>query len=368
MKIHPAAELFPLLEGDAFNELVADIRANGLIEPIITMGEEDDLTLLDGRNRLRACEEARVPPRFTPYQGDDPVGFVVSKNLRRRDLTPDQKAAIAADLATMPRGGDRRSEEFSNRRGGGLKTDAPMTKAEASQKMGVSKRRTERVATVVKQAPDLHAKVKSGEMTLATAEKEVKQRAPRGSVKAAREEKKRAKAAAQEKHFRNWETRIAESRALLQEAAQVLRASQQFGQDQKKLKRLIDVFSYENMPLFNPAHEFFEALFEGSGLPEDDPESEDEGEAQAPLSQEAQGEPEQIEEPQHNRKRQSTRTEIILAAYATSGTIPELAQRMLAHWPTPTLVKAVGKLPVAEQVALARLSDEEFNKRVQQLS
>jgi hypothetical protein len=40
--------------------------------------------VLDGRNRLRACEAANVAPIFTVYTGNDPISYVVSLNLRRR--------------------------------------------------------------------------------------------------------------------------------------------------------------------------------------------------------------------------------------------------------------------------------------------
>jgi len=34
LEFHPAANLFPLLEGEAFDALVEDIRERGLLEPL----------------------------------------------------------------------------------------------------------------------------------------------------------------------------------------------------------------------------------------------------------------------------------------------------------------------------------------------
>ena len=100
LQFHPFAEIFPLLEGKAFEEMVADMVDHGVREPIwIYEGK-----ILDGRNRCRAAIEAWVPCRVRPYEGDDPLGFVVSLNLRRRHLSESQRAMIAAGLATMRQG------------------------------------------------------------------------------------------------------------------------------------------------------------------------------------------------------------------------------------------------------------------------
>ena len=81
--LHPLCTLFPRLEGDAFDALVADIRANGLREPIILL---DDM-ILDGGNRYRACLESGVKASFEQYRGDNAAAFVISRNLHRRHLT-----------------------------------------------------------------------------------------------------------------------------------------------------------------------------------------------------------------------------------------------------------------------------------------
>lgn len=98
---HPAAELFPLMTGDEFDSLVADVREHGLIEPV-WMYDDPELgrVLLDGRNRWRACTEAGVKVETRVYTGDDPIGFSISQNMQRRHLTTGQKAAVGA--AALP--------------------------------------------------------------------------------------------------------------------------------------------------------------------------------------------------------------------------------------------------------------------------
>jgi ParB-like chromosome segregation protein Spo0J len=97
LKFHPLANLFPLLEGAEFADLVADIKANGLHEPITLYQDE----ILDGRNRYRACIDAKREPYFKTYEGADLVSFVISANLSRRHLSESQRAMIAAKLATL---------------------------------------------------------------------------------------------------------------------------------------------------------------------------------------------------------------------------------------------------------------------------
>src|SRR5262249_16985222 len=95
-RFHPLADIFPLMEGEAFDALVADIKANGLVEPIVIL---DDM-ILDGRNRYRACLAAGVEPRTVNGDGwiDDPAAYVITANIHRRHLTADQKRDLIAKL------------------------------------------------------------------------------------------------------------------------------------------------------------------------------------------------------------------------------------------------------------------------------
>jgi hypothetical protein len=103
---HPLSNAFPLMMGAQFDELVADIKANGLREPI-TLYQD---MILDGRNRYRGCPNAKIEPRFEQFEGDETAAaaFVISRNIHRRHLTPkDKRDAIAKLLKLQPQKSDR---------------------------------------------------------------------------------------------------------------------------------------------------------------------------------------------------------------------------------------------------------------------
>ena len=87
-EVHEITEIFPEMGEEDFSVLLEDMRENGQQVPITTQ----DGKVIDGKHRLRACEELGVEPVFQEYEGDDPLGYTISVNLARRHLTSSQKA------------------------------------------------------------------------------------------------------------------------------------------------------------------------------------------------------------------------------------------------------------------------------------
>ena len=99
LPFHPAADVFPLMAGAEFDALVDDIRQHGLRQSIVLYEGK----ILDGRNRYLACRKAGVEPIIFQHREGcsgigDPVAWVISVNLRRRHLTPEQRRDIIAKL------------------------------------------------------------------------------------------------------------------------------------------------------------------------------------------------------------------------------------------------------------------------------
>lgn len=98
LDIHPAATLFPMLHDAELDELAADIREHGQLEPIVIFNEK----ILDGRNRFEACRRASVEPKTRVLPScDSPTAFVISANLHRRHLNPTQRAACAVEALPL---------------------------------------------------------------------------------------------------------------------------------------------------------------------------------------------------------------------------------------------------------------------------
>jgi N6-adenosine-specific RNA methylase IME4 len=100
---HPAADTFPMMEGVRFDELKADIQAQGQLEPITVC----DGMILDGRNRYRACIVLGIEPKTRTYEGN-PWAYAWSLNGNRRDLADMQRAACKILC-------DKGSEEYAKR-------------------------------------------------------------------------------------------------------------------------------------------------------------------------------------------------------------------------------------------------------------
>lgn len=99
------ANFYPMLSDEALAELAADIKENGQQSPITVTVEG---ILLDGRNRLRACEIAGVEPMVAVYEGSDEGAFVRSSNERRHQSTGSRAMSTALSLQADGLRGDGR--------------------------------------------------------------------------------------------------------------------------------------------------------------------------------------------------------------------------------------------------------------------
>jgi len=139
MKVHPAAALFPMMSDEDLADLAEDIKTNGQIHTIIV---DADGQLIDGRNRLAACQLAGVEPRVETLTGQDPAVYILSSNVTRRHLSKGQAAMLVARVR--------------------LETKQAMPLRAAAKTAGTSAARVSQANTVLKYAPELVDWVQAG--------------------------------------------------------------------------------------------------------------------------------------------------------------------------------------------------------------
>jgi len=171
-ELHPLCTLFPRLAGNEFDALCADIKTNGLREPIVL----HDGLILDGGNRYRACLAAGIAPVFTPFEGESIVSFVLSANLHRRHMTPGQQAAIVASAQDWARAHVAGSNQYTAKAESGSATLHYHSKEQTGNVAGLQ--------TVQERAAESHASIRTQKMAdkVARANPELAQKVGRGEI------------------------------------------------------------------------------------------------------------------------------------------------------------------------------------------
>ena len=207
MTTHPAADAFPMMDQNRFQDLVDDIREHGQHEPITLL----DGMILDGRNRYKACLELGINPKTKDFDGD-PWAYVWSLNGERRDLVAEQRYLIwkfcheqsdawQAEKARIQAEANRKrseaqvgipKEEIKER----AETESCRTSKhpEAKAKATASKTNPGAVARgdkLAKERPDLAEKVRLSEMKPAEAHRQMKKDEVKEKTKALPEGKYR---------------------------------------------------------------------------------------------------------------------------------------------------------------------------------
>lgn len=184
-KSHPLSEIFPLMPPADIKDLAADIRQRGLQNPIITY----EGSILDGRHRYEACMISGVKPTFDTYIGDDPVGFVIAANLKRRHLTTSQKAMVAASLADLKIGSQaknllktQQTTEGANLRPRENKGNSHIssvasipTHENAAKMLDISARSVDTASKILDASPSLAKEVANGKISLHAADEKLKE-------------------------------------------------------------------------------------------------------------------------------------------------------------------------------------------------
>jgi site-specific DNA-methyltransferase (adenine-specific) len=173
MKIHPIADLLPMLSGLEWESFKADISKNGIRLPVVVYQGQ----ILDGRNRWKACQELKIKCPTVEWSGPGSVlDYIVSCNLERRHLNASQRAAFAVEALPFY------EAEAKKRQGArtDIKAKLPegsrgQSRDHAARAFKASPRYTEDAKKLKAEAPEIFEQVKAGGQTISEAMKRMKE-------------------------------------------------------------------------------------------------------------------------------------------------------------------------------------------------
>jgi len=185
LRVNPEYEkLLPKMSDEEFEELKASIRAEGQHYPIVA---NEDLEVLDGHHRFRACTELGIEPDFEVRKFENKLlekKFVIEVNLRRRHLTNFQLVELAVPLLEIEKALAKKRQVDGGKAGRDLQLglapdDAkPVSKGKAAdvvaKKAGVSARTFERGKKILEKASEEDKqRLREGKTSIAQVYREV---------------------------------------------------------------------------------------------------------------------------------------------------------------------------------------------------
>jgi ParB-like chromosome segregation protein Spo0J len=186
LRLNPDYEkLLPKMSDEEFDELKASIKAEGQHYPIVA---NEDLQILDGHHRFKACLELGVEPDFEVRKFEDKLiekKFVIEANLRRRHLTKFQLVELGVPLLEIEKALAKKRQSIAGKVGrniqlGLVPNDAKpaLTKSKATaavaRKVGVSTRTFERGKKILEKASEEEKqKLREGKTSISKVYREV---------------------------------------------------------------------------------------------------------------------------------------------------------------------------------------------------
>lgn len=158
LRVHPLAKLMPLMSVAEFERLRKSIAsAKKTLVPVLVTSDDQ---VVDGRHRLKLCEELGIEPAITILDDTiDPIDALVGANETRRRLNDSQRAVVAARIATL---GPGRPTANAQKRA--------VSQALAAEKLGVSRTLVQSARRLIDEGvPELVAFVERGELVVSAA-------------------------------------------------------------------------------------------------------------------------------------------------------------------------------------------------------
>jgi ParB-like chromosome segregation protein Spo0J len=179
-------KMLPTMSREEFEQLKESIRTEGQHYPIIV---SENLEVLDGHHRFRACLELGIDPDFEVKHFEDKLlekKFVIEANLRRRHLNNFQLVELAVPLLEIEKALSKKQQSQSSKN----KRDTPLglvsvgsfsevapkenTAEVVAKKAGVSTRTLERGKKILEKASeDDKQKLREGKTSISKVYREI---------------------------------------------------------------------------------------------------------------------------------------------------------------------------------------------------